>query len=102
MQNPRCSNSDRMEGDERKAMFRHACRLGLEGIVSKRATSRYKSGRCLPWRKVENPAYERGGDHRRAVTVLATTVRIVIGHALRSTPRPCSGYGAELVEERAI
>jgi hypothetical protein len=29
-----------MEGDERKAMFRHACRLGFDGIVSKRATPR--------------------------------------------------------------
>ena len=27
-------------------MFEHACRLGLEGIVSKRAMSRYKSGSC--------------------------------------------------------
>jgi ATP-dependent DNA ligase len=42
-------------------MFRHACRLGLEGIVSKRATSRYKSGRCDAWRKVKNPDYERRG-----------------------------------------
>jgi ATP-dependent DNA ligase len=30
-----------------------------EGIVSKRATSRYKSGRCDAWRKVKNPKYER-------------------------------------------
>jgi bifunctional non-homologous end joining protein LigD len=51
--------SDHMEGDEGEAMFRHACRLGLEGIVSKRATSRYKSGRCDAWRKIKNPAYER-------------------------------------------
>ena len=28
------------------AMFRHACALGLEGIVSKKVTGRYKSGRC--------------------------------------------------------
>jgi len=27
-----------------EAMFRHACALGFEGIVSKRAMSRYKSG----------------------------------------------------------
>ena len=31
------------------------------GIVSKRADSRYKSGRCLSWVKVKNPAYERRG-----------------------------------------
>ena len=35
-----------------------ACRLGLEGIVSKRGTSRYRSDRCLGWVK-ENPEYER-------------------------------------------
>jgi bifunctional non-homologous end joining protein LigD len=40
-------------------MFRHACALGLEGIVSKRATSRYKSGSCLSWVKIKNPSYER-------------------------------------------
>ena len=51
--------SEHMEGDEGEAMFRHACRLGLEGIVSKRATSRYKSGACIAWVKVKNPAYER-------------------------------------------
>jgi ATP-dependent DNA ligase len=32
--------SDHMVGDDGKAMFRHACAMGLEGIVSKRATSR--------------------------------------------------------------
>src|SRR3954466_5263417 len=51
--------SDHMEGDKGEAMFRHACRLGLEGIVSKRSKSRYKSGRCDAWRKVKNPGYER-------------------------------------------
>jgi ATP-dependent DNA ligase len=41
-------------------MFRHACAMGLEGIVSKRVTSRsYKSGSCVSWVKVKNAAYER-------------------------------------------
>jgi bifunctional non-homologous end joining protein LigD len=40
-------------------MFRHACGMGLEGIISKRADSRYKSGRCFSWVKVKNPEYER-------------------------------------------
>jgi ATP-dependent DNA ligase len=40
-------------------MFRHACAMGLERIVSKRATSRYKSGSCIAWVKVKNPEYER-------------------------------------------
>jgi bifunctional non-homologous end joining protein LigD len=42
-----------------EAMFRHACAMGLEGIVSKRVASRYKPGACLAWVKVKNPAYER-------------------------------------------
>jgi ATP-dependent DNA ligase len=50
---------EQMESADTEAMFRHACGLGLEGIVSKRARSRYKSGRCLSWVKVKNPAYER-------------------------------------------
>ena len=40
-------------------MFRHACAMGLEGIVWKRLTSRYKSGACKSWLKVKNPHYER-------------------------------------------
>ncbi len=40
-------------------MFRHACAMGLEGIVSKRVASRYKSGACLACVQVKNPEYER-------------------------------------------
>jgi bifunctional non-homologous end joining protein LigD len=32
-------------------VFEHACRLGLEGIVSKLRTSAYRSGRSKSWRK---------------------------------------------------
>jgi bifunctional non-homologous end joining protein LigD len=41
------------------AMYRQARAMGLEGIVSKRVESRYKSGQCLSWVKVKNPGYER-------------------------------------------
>jgi bifunctional non-homologous end joining protein LigD len=37
-------------------VFRHACKLGLEGIVSKRLGSRYRSGRSADWLKMKNPA----------------------------------------------
>jgi ATP-dependent DNA ligase len=37
-------------------VFAHACRLGAEGIVSKRLGSRYRSGPCQAWVKVKNPA----------------------------------------------
>jgi bifunctional non-homologous end joining protein LigD len=37
-------------------VFEHACRLGAEGIVSKRAEGTYRSGPCPVWIKVRNPA----------------------------------------------
>jgi bifunctional non-homologous end joining protein LigD len=37
------------------AVFRHACKMGLEGIVSKRLGSRYRSGRSPDWLKFKNP-----------------------------------------------
>jgi bifunctional non-homologous end joining protein LigD len=39
-------------------VFAHACKLGCEGIVSKRLGSKYRPGpnRCSDWLKVKNPA----------------------------------------------
>jgi bifunctional non-homologous end joining protein LigD len=37
-------------------VFKHACALGCEGIVSKRVGSPYRSGRSDSWIKVKNPA----------------------------------------------
>jgi hypothetical protein len=36
-------------------VFRHACKLGFEGIVSKRLVSPYVSGRSRHWVKSKNP-----------------------------------------------
>jgi ATP-dependent DNA ligase len=36
-------------------VFRHACKMGLEGIVSKRLGSMYRSGRSKDWLKFKNP-----------------------------------------------
>ena len=36
-------------------VFAHACRLGAEGIVSKRLGSPYRSGLCDAWIKCKNP-----------------------------------------------
>ena len=52
------------EGDG-EALFRAACRMGLEGIISKKLDSRYRSGRCKSWVKVKNqraPGYLRVRD----------------------------------------
>jgi bifunctional non-homologous end joining protein LigD len=40
-------------------MFAHACKLGLEGIVSKRASSLYRSGPSRNWLKCLNPEFQR-------------------------------------------
>ena len=32
-------------------MLRHACRMGLEGVISKRADAPYRSGRGRDWIK---------------------------------------------------
>jgi ATP-dependent DNA ligase len=39
-------------------VFRRACAMGLEGIVSKRKDSTYRSGRSPDWLKSKNPACE--------------------------------------------
>jgi bifunctional non-homologous end joining protein LigD len=54
--------SDFEQGEIGPDLFRHACLMGLEGLVSKRAGSRYRSGRSPDWVKVKNrqhPAMER-------------------------------------------
>ena len=38
-------------------MFAHACKMGLEGIVSRRKDSPYRSGRSPHWIKSKNPIY---------------------------------------------
>ncbi|MER9022393.1 DNA ligase D [Mesorhizobium sp. M0815] len=43
---------DHLEGDG-PTMFEHACEMGLEGIVSKRADSPYRSGRQDSWLKLK-------------------------------------------------
>jgi bifunctional non-homologous end joining protein LigD len=50
--------SEAIEGDG-AIIFDHACRLGLEGIVSKRLGGPYASGRCRNWLKVKNPEFQR-------------------------------------------
>ena len=44
---------------EGATVFAHACKLGLEGIVSKRLGSRYRSGPSRTWLKVLNPEFQR-------------------------------------------
>jgi hypothetical protein len=48
--------NEHMECDDGETVFRHACKMGLEGIVSKRKDSSYRSGRSSDWLKMKNPA----------------------------------------------
>jgi bifunctional non-homologous end joining protein LigD len=41
---------------EGSQVFKEACALGCEGIVSKKLGSPYRSGRSDTWLKVKNPA----------------------------------------------
>jgi bifunctional non-homologous end joining protein LigD len=43
--------------DDGPTVFAHACKMGLEGIVSKRKDSPYRSGRSPDWLKMKNPAH---------------------------------------------
>jgi bifunctional non-homologous end joining protein LigD len=45
--------NEHIEGDG-PTVFAHACKLGLEDIVSKRKDSAYRSGRSPDWLKMKN------------------------------------------------
>jgi len=53
------------QGEIGPDLFRAACNMGLEGMVSKRADRPYRAGRSKDWVKVKNrkhPAYLRVQD----------------------------------------
>jgi len=47
--------NEHLEHPDGIMVFQHACKMGLEGIVSKRLGSRYRSGRSPDWLKFKNP-----------------------------------------------
>jgi bifunctional non-homologous end joining protein LigD len=51
---PGIAPNEHYEGDG-AIVFKYACKLGCEGIVSKRRGSQYRSGRSAHWVKVKNP-----------------------------------------------
>jgi bifunctional non-homologous end joining protein LigD len=57
--------SDFEQGEIGPDLFRHACLMGLEGLVSKHRDSLYRAGRFRHWIKVKNrqhPAFARVRD----------------------------------------
>ena len=53
--------NEHMEAEDGSVIFYHACKLGLEGIVSKHRESRSHSGRSRRWIKSKNPLGESTG-----------------------------------------
>jgi bifunctional non-homologous end joining protein LigD len=47
--------NEHLEHDDGAPVFEHACRLGLETLVSKHKRSPYRSGRTVAWVKMKNP-----------------------------------------------
>ena len=47
--------ADYEKGDIGPDLFRHACLMGLEGLVSKRSDEAYRSGVSPNWVKTKNP-----------------------------------------------
>ena len=43
--------SQHMDEGDARTIFQHACQMGLEGLVSKRADAPYRSGRTTTWIK---------------------------------------------------
>jgi len=70
--------NEAIEGDA-ATVFEHACKLGLEGIVSKRKGSPYVSGRSSDWIKLKNadsPAVKREAEEDwRQITRPPSSVR---------------------------
>jgi bifunctional non-homologous end joining protein LigD len=48
--------NEHLDAEDGPLVFAHACKMGLEGIVSKRRDSLYRSGRAPDWIKSKNPA----------------------------------------------
>jgi bifunctional non-homologous end joining protein LigD len=60
--------NEHIEGDG-PTVFAHACKMGLEGIVSKRKDSACRSGRSPDWLKMKNRTCAAVKDCREFMTV---------------------------------
>jgi bifunctional non-homologous end joining protein LigD len=47
--------SEHLPATDGNTIFRHACAMGLEGIVAQRRDRPYRSGRSPDWVKVKSP-----------------------------------------------
>ena len=67
--------ADFEQGEIGPDLFRHACLMGLEGLVSKHKDRPYRAGRSPHWVKVQEPRASRNGA-RYGHVLMTTTVWI--------------------------
>jgi bifunctional non-homologous end joining protein LigD len=80
--------NEHLDQEDGPLVFAHACKLNLEGIVSKRKDSSYRSGRSPHWIKSKNPqapavkreAEEDWGRWPSAVETFAQAAGMAHGH----------------------
>ncbi|MFO1186115.1 MAG: DNA ligase D [Alphaproteobacteria bacterium] len=86
--------SDHMEGDG-AALFARACRIGLEGVVSKKRNARYSPGRSTSWVKIKRQhvgSFAVVGFTTNAPRHIAALVLAERGTALRYCGKVGSGF----------
>src|SRR4051794_19422248 len=82
--------NEHLEHDCGVTVFQHACKMGLEGIVSKRLGSSYRSGRSPDWLKFKEPrspgcpSGDRGGLGK--MTAGVTLSALILTRAAASRP----------------
>ena len=84
---PACVSTSQTDGPP---VFAHACKMGLEGIVSKRRASRYRSGRSTCLAQDEEPGL-RGSEARRRRTGGGSRGRITLSEHQRRRAEPRNG-----------
>ncbi|WP_333826747.1 DNA ligase D [Pararhodobacter sp.] len=91
--------------DEGEMVLRHACRLRLEGVISKRVAEKYRSGRGRDW--IKSKCAERQemviGGYVPATTSDSAIGSLVLGvyedGKLRHVGRAGTGYSREVAED---
>jgi hypothetical protein len=84
-------------------VFAHACRLGAEGIVSKRVDGSYRSGPCPVWIKVRNPPASLCSGSAARTGIGDSTDPRAGGFACLPTCRDrLSGVGSEPLKAREV
>lgn len=85
-----------------EAVLQSACRMNLEGIISKRLDSPYRSGRVGDWTKAKCRAGHEvviGGWTRQAGRLRSLLVGVYRGNKLVHVGRVGTGFGREKVEQ---